>query len=294
MQHVAEHNISYGTIEEFNFRHNLFVEVDNLINESNANPENTFELGHNFLSTWTQGERKRLLGYNGLGERDEVVLEETNGSGVDWRDHNAVNAVQDQASCGSCWSFSATAAVEAAHAIKTNSLVKLSEEQLVQCSTRNNGCGGGSMALAFKYLEGPGQNTESAYPYTSGRGVTGKCNKSLEGGKVKTTGYKNVQARSSSQLMAAIDKTVVSVAIEADKSVFQQYKTGILNSAACGTNLDHGVAAVGYGSDGGQQYYIVRNSWGPRWGDKGYLKIAVASGNGICGIQMDPVYPSTN
>ena len=155
-------------------------------------PNLVFTAGHNFLSTWTEGEKKRIMGFNGLGERNEEILEETNGGSVDWRSHGAVNAVQNQASCGSCWAFSATAAVEAAHKIKSGKLLKLSEEQLVQCSTRNNGCHGGSMALAFKYLEGPGHNTESNYPYTSGRGVTGHCDKSKEGGPTKTTGYKNV------------------------------------------------------------------------------------------------------
>jgi len=86
----------------------------------------------------------------------------------------------------------------------------------------------------------------------------------------------------------------VSVAIEADKSVFQHYTGGIITSSSCGTNLDHGVAAVGYGSQGGQEYYIIRNSWGPSWGDKGYVKLGVVNGAGICGVQSDAVYPKTN
>jgi len=93
--------------------------------------------------------------------------------------------------------------------------------------------------------------------------------------------------------MAAIDKAPVSVTIEADRTVFQQYTGGILDSEACGTQLDHAVAAVGYGTEGGQQYYIVRNSWGASWGDEGYIKIAAVDGKGICGIQMESLYPST-
>lgn len=96
------------------------------------------------------------------------------------------------------------------------------------------------------------------------------------------------------QLKAAINKGVVSVTIEADRSVFQQYHSGILDSTACGTNLDHAVAAVGYGTEGGKEYYIVRNSWSSSWGDQGYIKIAAVEGKGICGIQMQSLYPSTN
>jgi len=103
-----------------------------------------------------------------------------------------------------------------------------------------------------------------------------------------------VPSNSVAQLKAAIAKSVVTVTIEADRSVFQQYRSGILDSTACGTNLDHAVAAVGYGTEGGQEYYIVRNSWGASWGDQGYIKIAAVEGRGICGIQMQSLYPSTN
>jgi KDEL-tailed cysteine endopeptidase len=294
MQHVAQFGHSYGTIEEFTYRQNLYAAVDEEINTINADLTNTHVAGHNFLSTMSGFEKSKLLGYKAHnGTRSEETLEAANGS-VDWRSKGAVNAVQNQASCGSCWTFSATAAVEGAHFIKTGKLVKLSEEQLVQCSKKNNGCGGGSMELAFEYLEKPGQNTEVNYPYTSGRGLTGHCNTKLEGGDVHTTGYKNVSQNNADALNAAIAKGVVSVAIEADQSVFQTYQSGVLSGAACGTNLDHGVAAVGYGNDGTQDYVIIRNSWGASWGDHGYIKLAKAAGEGTCGVNMDASYPQTN
>lgn len=134
----------------------------------------------------------------------------------------------------------------------------------------------------------------SDYPYTSGSGATGTCHsdKSLE--KVQVSGYTNVKAQSVSQLKAAIAQQPTSVTIEADKLVFQMYKSGVLDSTSCGTNLDHAVAAVGYGTDAasGKEYYIVRNSWGTSWGDQGYIKIAAVDGKGICGIQMQSLYPS--
>jgi len=94
--------------------------------------------------------------------------------------------------------------------------------------------------------------------------------------------------------MAAIAKGVVSVTVEADRSVFQRYTSGILNSTQCGTSLDHAIAAVGYGNQNGQDYYIVRNSWGSGWGDRGYINIAAVPGVGICGIQQTSVWPTTN
>jgi cathepsin L len=142
------------------------------------------------------------------------------------------------------------------------------------------------------YVQKNAQELESAYPYTARDGT---CKYSSASGKVNVTGITSVQAGGSAPLLAAIAKQPVSVTVEADTSVFQGYTGGILNSSACGTNLDHAITAVGYGVSGSTTYYIVRNSWGASWGDKGYINIAATtSGKGICGIQQVSVYPSTN
>lgn len=296
MQHVAQHGLSYGTMAEYEFRKALFVQSDNEINAHNSNAEETSTMGHNFLSTWSLGEKKRLLGYRQHGEVDHpTILEESNDDSVNWVAAGKVNAVQNQGSCGSCWSFSTTAATETAYAIKHNSLPKLSEQQLVSCSTRNYGCNGGDMGLAFAYLKTKYQNYESAYPYTSGsNSQTGSCYPSLETGNIYVTEYHYVSQNNPSQLKAALQIGAVSVAIQADQSVFQYYRGGIITSPSCGTNLDHAVLAVGYGSENGQEYFLVRNSWGPNWGESGYVKIGVSSGAGTCGINMYPVYALTN
>jgi len=146
----------------------------------------------------------------------------------------------------------------------------------------------------MNYVAQNPQELTSAYPYTARDGT---CRFDKSQGKVSVTGVKTVTAGSSSALLDAIAQQPVSVTVEADKSVFQGYKSGILNSAACGTSLDHAITAVGYGHDSAsnQDFYIVRNSWGSGWGDKGYIRIAAtASGKGICGIQQISVYPSTN
>jgi len=294
MEHVSAHGLSFGTKEEYVFRLGEFAKKDAAINKINEEEAN-FTVGHNFMSTWTHAEYKRLLGYKGAETNANVVtLEETAETSVDWRTKGAVNPVKNQAQCGSCWAFSATFANEGAHFLKAGELISLSEQELVSCDTNSMGCNGGLQSYAFRYLESHGQNTESNYPYSSGHGVTGRCNKSLATGNVKDIGYTNIPGESIPQLKAALAKTPVALTIEADQMVFQMYTSGVLDSKKCGTNLDHAVGGVGYGTEGGQDYWIVRNSWGATWGDAGYLKIAAVEGKGICGVQMQNLYPATN
>ena len=290
-QHMTEQGLSFATIEEYHARRQIFAKKDRFINEHNAQNE-TFELGHNKFSTWTDAEYKAILGGRQGPQKNVVALSETNDDSVDWRTKGAVNPVKDQARCGSCWAFSAIAALEGSHAINTGELVSMSEQQVVSCDTVSEGCNGGWQYAAFEYLEATADETESDYPYSSGGGATGKCSPDTSKEKYFVDNYTNVPANSVSQLKAAIAKQPVSVTIEADTLVFQLYRGGVLTSTACGTNLDHAVAAVGYGTDAtAGDYYIVRNSWGGSWGEKGYIRIAAVDGEGICGIQMDSLYP---
>ena len=110
--------------------------------------------------------------------------------------------------------------------------------------------------------------------------------------QVKDSGYKNVPSGNLSQMKAAVAHGVVSVAIEANTTVFQQYTSGVFDSSLCGTQLDHGVALVGFGTEGGQDYFILRNSWGTVWGTEGYMKLAAQQGAGVCGVNLQAVYPT--
>ena len=152
------------------------------------------------------------------------------------------------------------------------------------------------MDKAFKYAEKNAMVEESVYPYTSGDGSRGSClTDLLSQGKVTVTTYADVTVNSPEQLKAALAQQPVSVAIEADKTAFQMYTSGVLTGSARGTNLDHGVLAVGYGTENGSPYYLVKNSWGASWGSDGYIKIGIEDGAGVCGIQSGPPsYPTTN
>lgn len=303
IDYFTEYNRYYNSFTEVTDRFNIFHDNLYFINDHNANSNSSFTLGINQFTDMTNQEFKDRF-VNGLG----AVVGSTScksfsssasgaPSSIDWRAKGAVTSVKDQGQCGSCWTFSATGAIEGAWAISSGKLIDFSEEELVECAGLkygSMGCNGGQMDGAFKYVIENGQCTLSSYPYTSGTGQSGSCKTSCT--PVATlSSCSDVVPNDQISLKGAVAKQPVSIAIEADTRYFQSYSSGILDSTSCGTNLDHGVLIVGYGEQNGIKYWNVKNSWSSSWGDNGYVKILRSDSTndkGICGIAMQPSFPN--
>jgi len=291
---------------------NNWIENDRYIDTINAQ-NLSYTLGHNHFSAMNRDEFADYVRLHGVFGMEEAVAKNyLRGTSVpvsvDWRAKGVVSPVQDQGKAGTCYSFSTSSAVESAHAIKYGSLIKLSEQQIVSCSTishggPNMGVNGGQIAPTFNWIgKVGGLCAEQDYPYTSGTTTeTGTCQTTCK--KISGTApisAINVNANSDNDMMAAIAQQPVSVAIEADQASFQLYKSGVF-TGSCGTNLDHAVALVGYGTTNGLDYYILRNSWSTTWGSAGYMYIGRGNdpatgkpyngGKGQCGVLMQGSYP---
>jgi len=232
-----------------------------------------------------------------VAPEDEAVEEletATLPTSIDWRSKGAVNKVQNQGQCGSCWAFSSTAAMEGAHFLASGNLLKLSEQQFVDCDTTSSGCNGGLEMYAFQYAEKHAQELETSYPYTAKTGRRCKATAALEKKGVKAKSFVHVPKKSVPAIKAAVAAQPTCVSVDAESSHFMNYQGGILNTKRCGHNLDHAVTAVGYGTEAGQEYLIVRNSWGPSWGEKGYIRMSLeVGGAGVCGVLLDSTRPTT-
>lgn len=300
-------NRKYQSIEELELRFSIFRE--NLINiiSHNMNENATFTMGINAYTDMTAQEfKKHLIGGYKHVEQVEKVEGTTCGtysgssktvpSSFDWRSKNVVNPIRQQGSCGSCYTFSTMSALESAWAIKTGILYDVSEQQVVDCANLKYGdlgCNGGSITGTFNFAMDNKICKESEYPYTSGiTQNSGTCQYCT--GVISAMSCKNVPPKNQVLLKEAVSIQPVSVAIEADTNYFQSYSGGILTSTSCGTNLDHAVVVVGYGTEGTIDYWLVRNSWGTSWGEAGYFRILRTSSTndaGICGIAMAPTFP---
>ncbi|MQL68603.1 hypothetical protein Taro_000874 [Colocasia esculenta] len=299
---MARHSKAYESVEEKLRRFELFK--DNLLHIDQFNKKKlSYWLGLNEFADLSHEEFKAA--YLGLRPPSQERREVSSPGAfryagavdlpksVDWRKKGAVTPVKNQGQCGSCWAFSTVAAVEGINQIVTGNLTSLSEQELIDCDRPyNNGCNGGLMDYAFSYIASRGGlHTEEDYPYLMEEGTCDEKRGELE--VVTIAGYEDVPANSEESLLKALAHQPVSVAIEASHRDFQFYSGGVFDGP-CGTDLDHGVAAVGYGTSKGQDYVVVKNSWGSKWGEKGYIRMKRNTGKpaGLCGINKMASYPT--
>lgn len=210
---------------------------------------------------------------------------------VDWRTKGYVTPVKNQKQCGSCWAFSTTGVIEGQYFKKHRKLISLSEQQLVDCSRdfRNMGCRGGLPSNAYDYIKSAGGiELERDYPYYA-RDMQCKFNKMRVAAKVK--GGRRVLPHEYSLQDAVAKVGPISVGIDASQPSFRHYSgTTIYDEPNCTQNLDHAVLVVGYGTENGRDYWLVKNSWGPSWGLNGYIKMS-RNKNNQCGIATMATYP---
>jgi cathepsin L len=288
--------------DEVYYRYSVFKKTVDFIDDHNSKPS-TYTVGINKFSdltphefqTYFMGTRVDGATFKGKGQK-QILTNMTAPASFDWRTKGAVTPIKNQGQCGSCWSFSTTGSMEGCHFLTTGTLVSLSEQNLVDCSQAegNEGCNGGLMDDAFQYIiQNNGIDSESSYPYTAEDGTCAyaadNCASTLA-----ANGYTDVQSQSEDALLQAVTITPVSVAIDASQPSFQSYTSGVYYEPACSsTQLDHGVLAVGWGTSSGQDYWIVKNSWGTDWGNAGYIWMS-RNKNNNCGIATMASYPNSN
>lgn len=296
LNHLRKYKKFVVNPAEFEYRVNVFN--DNIAFAESVNRrQSSFTAGENAYSdlTFEEFTQKYLSPFVIPHAPKKVTAGKKVKGSKDWTKENVVGPIKNQGRCGSCWAFSAIASLESAYAIKDGTHVSLAEQELVDCSTSygNEGCNGGLMNLAFDYIKDNSIGLGSDYPYVA---RDQPCHAQKDKQRYTLATYKVIDPVDVSGLQTAIDEQPVSVAIEVQRD-FQAYTGGIYKNDNCGQALNHGVAAVGYMNQDGvdSQYFIVRNSWGEGWGEKGYVRMFIGEGSGTCGIANDSdVYPQFN
>lgn len=277
--------------DDYHIRFGIFLTNLRLVKEHNA-AHKSFTVEMNKFATLTPSEYKSLLGLRIklYKHQTQKSSKPVNYESLDWRDKGVVGPIGDQGSCGSCWAFSAIQSIESVNAISTGTFHKFSEQNIVDCVTTCSGCNGGLMTDAYAYVidhQGGKFVLDEDYKYT-GRDGTCRFEDCPHYGTISK--YVDIIEGDENDLYEKVQLGPVAVAIDASTWSFTLYKEGIYDEPLCSsTQLDHGVGCVGFGSENDVKYWIVRNSWGTVWGEKGYMRLIQK--NNQCGIATMATFP---
>ena len=316
--YVAEFQKVYATVEEAAQREKSFNARLAAIKKHNADPRMTYKRGVNHLTDRMQEELKPLHGLDRallFSEREATstskppaqIMASEHPPGIDWRRRGALTPVKNQGQCGSCWTFASAETLESRWFLKTGELQELSEQFILDCTENphacggTGGCGGGTAKLAYDRLSALGGiPSEWTYPYLSGDGSAATCHglplssslEKMHGGQVakaaNVTGHVSLPTNSYEAMMFAVVQGPLAVSVDA--GAWHDYESGVFNGGNhTNPTLDHLVQLVGYGTDPitGMDYWIIRNSWTPLWGEEGFMRL-LRSSNATCGLDMKP------
>jgi cysteine peptidase B len=281
-EYIATYGKNYASETEMDFRREVFKV--NMQNAERLNEENPFaEFGMTVFSDLTESEMLERMGAIAPTTDSDAEIHDEESyelKHLDWR--KSFKPIQNQGRCGSCWAFSATATFEARHKLhqgENGALVKFSEQEALDCTSTQYGCNGGWYEAVWEMMKTNKFCTLKSYPY---KGKKGACHKKTCDGRMKDKGHR-VVAKSEAAMYNALKSGPISIAVDA--STWSSYRGGVVTK--CGKGMNHAVVLAGY--DAAHNAWIVRNSWGAGWGERGYIRLA--HGRNTCNLTYKSAYP---
>jgi len=322
LEHQERHHYSFDDFKvefgrvykdeaEESMRRKLFEESLAKVHMHNKQ-SSSWKIGVNKFSDMTTVEKKAFRGVNGaLLYKQKASQKRANPftpfkmdgefnisdlpTNVDWRTKGIISTPKDQGGCGSCWTFSTAETIESYSALKTGTLLVLSEQQILDCTPNPNdcggtgGCGGGTVELASaRIMTMGGLTQEKDYPYRSGDGSNYKCDLTQFKPAVRVDNYFDLASNQANPVLVHV-ATVGPLSISVDASTWSDYESGVFDGCNNQSpDIDHAVQLVGYGSDAKLgDYWLVRNSWGTGYGENGYIRLKRYA-TPPCGVDTTP------